>query len=96
MVELAVHGDSSKLRITIAGAGEKQARLMEALQECAEGRCTCPTSQYEKLQAVDISRDEDQVGITLTAKTGDAIDRRAIDKCLEYIATQISTEPDQR
>ena len=90
MVVFAVHGDSAKLHITIGDTGGTQAQLTKALQECAEGRCTCPTSQYEKLQAVDISQDANQVRVTLTAKAGEAIDRKAIDKCLEYSAAQVS------
>jgi hypothetical protein len=92
MIKFAVQGDGAKLHITISGAAGKQAELSNALQECAEGRCTCPTSQYEKLQSVDISQNDDKVQVTLTAKAGEAIERQAIDRCLEYTASQVSGE----
>lgn len=87
-MKYSVAGNKSTLRIEIESDGEKQHKLMEALQECAEGRCTCPTNQYEKLQAIDIAPGAKALNVTLTAKPGEAIDRAAIDKCLEYTATQ--------
>jgi hypothetical protein len=92
MVDFAVRGNSSRLKITIGGASGKQTELGKALQECVEGRCTCPTSQYEKLQSVDIAHDSNNVYVTLSAKAGEAIDREAIDKCLEYTAQQVGGE----
>ncbi len=79
---------ASTLLIKIDDVGNKQAELMGALQECAEGRCACPTSQYEKLQSVDIAAGPDTISVTLTPRTGESIDRRAIEKCLEYTAGQ--------
>ena len=92
MVEFAVRGGSSKLQITIGGASGKQAKLAQALQECAEGRCTCPTSQYEKLDSVTIAQDPNNVQVTLTARAGETIDRDAISRCLEYTAGRVSGE----
>lgn len=92
MVDVTVSGNSEKLQIAIGNAGGKHASLAKALQECAEGRCTCPTSQYERLQSVDIAQDPNHVYVTLTAKSGEAIDRSAIDKCLEYTLAQVGGE----
>ncbi len=86
MAKFVVREDGPKLRITIDAAREDQAAVLGALQECAQGRCTCPTSQYEKLDSVDIAAGPESVSVVLTPKAGDAIDRDAIDKCLEYTA----------
>jgi hypothetical protein len=83
---------ASKLNIKIDDVGDKQAKLMGALQECAEGRCTCPTPQYEKLQQIDIQPTATGVDVTLTPKPGESIDREAIDKCLEYTARQLERD----
>lgn len=85
----SVSGSETKLHIAIDQVGLKQGVLMEALQECAESRCTCPTPQYQKLQAVEIRQGPDAVNVTLTAKAGETIDRLAIDSCLEYTASQL-------
>ncbi len=77
---------ASKLSIRLEDVGSKQAELMGALRDCAEGRCTCPTPQYEKLHNIDIQATPTGVDVTLTPKPGESIDREAIDKCLEYTA----------
>jgi len=82
----------SKLHIEIDDVANKQAELMGALQECAEGRCTCPTRQYEKLQEINIQPTPTGVNVTLTPKPGESIDRNAIDKCLEYTARQLAKD----
>jgi len=92
MPKFDVTQSASKLRIRIGDAGEKRAQLMSALQECAEGRCTCPTSQYEKLQEIDIRPTPTGVDVTLTPKPGESIDREAIDKCLEYTDQRVSKD----
>ncbi len=86
MVKVNVSEDGAGLRIKIDQLGTKQAKVLEALQECSEGRCTCPTSQYEKLESVEIAPADDGINIALKPKSGETIDRQAIDKCLEYTA----------
>ena len=92
MPKFKVTQAASKLRIKIGDVGGKQAELMGALQECAEGRCTCPTPQYEKLQEISIQPTPTGVNVTLTPKPGESIDREAIDKCLEYTARQLEKD----
>lgn len=84
MARFRIFDKASKLHIEIEGTGKEQGAVLGALKECAEGRCACPTTQYEKLQSVDIAPGKDSIGIVLTAKAGETIDRQAIDRCLEY------------
>ena len=86
MAKFVIRESGPKLRITIDEVGNDPSAVLGALQECAQGRCTCPTSQYEKLESVDIAPGQDSVNIVLTPKAGETIDREAIDKCLEYTA----------
>ena len=84
--------DAAKLHIRIdeVGSRQRQAQLLQALQECKEGRCTCPTNQYERLDAIEITPGDTAIDITLTPKAGESIDRQAIDRCLEYTADKLS------
>lgn len=84
MPKTSITQDADKLHIAIEQVGDRKDRVLEALQECAEGRCTCPTNQYEQLQTIEISAKGDGVEITLTPKPGEVIDRQAIDQCLDY------------
>ena len=92
MVEFKVIDGDDALRIGITGLGDRKPEVLNALQECAQGRCTCPTSQYEKLQSVDITQGPDGIDVALVPRAGEAIDRHAIDKCLEYTAAQLAAK----
>jgi hypothetical protein len=39
------------------GNGEE---VLGAFQQCQEGRCACPTTQYEKLQTLDMEDRENE------------------------------------
>ncbi|MEJ2450837.1 MAG: hypothetical protein P8047_09215 [Gammaproteobacteria bacterium] len=45
-----IESNESGLDIKISEANDKQ-KLMQAFQECQEGRCSCPTQEYTKLGA---------------------------------------------
>jgi len=70
-MKYSVQGDGSNLKITVKEVGDKQADLMKELNECAEGRCSCPTPQYAKVQEIRVAPSADQVIVTLTAKPGE-------------------------
>jgi hypothetical protein len=89
MAKFNVSKERSKLHIKIDETGSDQAAVLSALKECAEGRCTCPTSQYEKLESVDIAPGKDSIDIVLTPRAGETIDRQAIDNCLEYTSGKV-------
>ena len=88
MIEFKVVASGDALRIGITGLGDRKPEVLNALQECAQGRCTCPTSQYEKLQSVDVTAGAEDIQVALVPKAGETIDREAIDRCLEYTAAQ--------
>jgi hypothetical protein len=79
-----VFEEATRLHIAIDQIDGDRAAVMKALQECAEGRCACPTTQYARLQGIELAPSEGGVSITLTPKQGEVIDRQAIDRCLEY------------
>jgi hypothetical protein len=85
----SVKGDGSTVNITVKEVGNKQADLMKELNECAEGRCSCPTPQYAKVQKMQIASTADQLVVTLTAKPGETIDQADIDKCLDHTTRKV-------
>lgn len=88
MVKFTVLKSGEGLQIKIGELAGKESTVLNALQECAEGRCTCPTSQYEKLQSVEMTPGRDEIRVALMPKAGEVIDRQAIKKCLEYTAAE--------
>src|SRR5574337_564555 len=88
-VKYSVESGGANVKIMIAKVGSKQADLMKELNECAEGRCSCPTDQYAKVESIQIAPGEDHLHITLKAKPGETIDQGDIKKCLEHTTEKV-------
>ncbi len=89
-MKYAIKSKPQGLEIKVKGLGDQQQRVLESLQECATGKCKCPTNQYEKLQAIKISPTSDSVSIELKAKAGETVEKSDIEKCLAYTAEQVA------
>lgn len=89
-MEYKIFEEVSKLSIKVEKLAGNQDKVLAALQECAEGRCSCPTNQYEKLDSIDILPGKDSINITLETKAGESIDSAEIDKCLQYTVEKSS------
>ena len=60
------------------------------LGECQAGQCSCPTNEYEKVEAMDVESSADAIAIRLRAKPGTEFDTREIETCLHYTVTKVS------
>lgn len=69
--------------------GEKD-KLLEAFQECSEGRCTCPTQEYEKVESLNITRTDKVIQLSIKSKENTVINTDEIEKCLEYTRDKVS------
>ncbi|WP_298827169.1 hypothetical protein [uncultured Piscinibacter sp.] len=88
-MEHTVEKTESGLRITAVVDTDKQAALLEAFSKCASGTCSCPTPQYDKLQAMDVQARHGVVSVELTAKPGEVIDTADVEHCLDHTAKQL-------
>ena len=70
----------------------KHEKLLDAFQECQEGRCTCPTQEYSKLKSLEIETDEDTIRLKLKSKPDEKFDQSEIGKCLEYTKGKVMDE----
>ena len=76
--------------INITELDGKKEELLEAFQECSEGRCTCPTQEYEKMETLNIVNTEKIIQLSIKSKDNEVIDIKEIEKCLEYTKKQVS------
>ena len=73
--ELSVEIDSSSLNNT---------QLLEAFQRCREGRCDCPTDEYDKLESMRVDQAAERISLSLKAKPGQSIAKAAVAVCLDH------------
>jgi hypothetical protein len=76
------------LDIMITDVEGKEGQLLEAFQECQEGRCSCPTNEYKKLESLRVEVGDGRIDLRLTAKSGQALDETEIERCLDYTEKQ--------
>ena len=86
-----IKSDAEGLTIEISETQGKNARLVVAFQECQEGRCSCPTKEYKKLESLTIEQAEDKINLRLIAKKSQGFDSAEIEKCLKFTERKISS-----
>ena len=87
-----VESAENEVNIEVTETKENQDKLLQAFQECQEGRCTCPTQEYSKLDSLVIESDEDTIKLKLKSKPDVKFDESEIGKCLEYTKGKLMDE----
>lgn len=83
------------INISVSDIKEKNDKLLEAFQECKEGRCSCPTEEYMNMESLEIKNDGDDFLLHLKAKKGSKINKSEINKCLDYTAERVEHDNDK-
>ena len=52
------------IEINITEIKGKKEDLLEAFQECSEGRCSCPTQEYGKVETLNIIDNEKSIQLS--------------------------------
>ena len=79
-----VKTSSEGLTIEVAESSGQQEQLLAEVQACQEGRCACPTNEYEKLDSLNIEAASGKVRLSLKAKSGHVLDGSEIQTCLDH------------
>lgn len=89
-MEAKIKETEQGIEIDVTDLEGKKAQLLEAFQECSEGRCTCPTQEYKKVEAMEVSDGEDEIQLSIKAKDDEKIDTAEIEKCLDYTKKRVA------
>ena len=82
----AIDTTDAGVRITAEATGASQKALLDELAKCAAGTCSCPSTQYDKLAAIEVSAGESAVTVDLKVKPGESVDLADIERCLDHTA----------
>ena len=85
-----VEESGNEIKIEISETKGKHKMLLESFKECQEGRCTCPTQEYSKLESLEIEKEADAIRLRLKSKPGEEFDIAKINKCLEYTRNKVA------
>ncbi len=87
-----VESNENGININVSESKGKQEKLLEAFRECQEGRCSCPTEEYSKLDSLEIESSENSIHLKLKSKPDEHFDHKEINKCLEYTKAKVMAE----
>lgn len=88
MTQYEISDGGSGVTIELTGTCGSQDELLVAFGECQTGQCSCPTEEYQKVDAMDVEASTDAITIRLHAKPDTELDTDAIAACLDYTVTQ--------
>ena len=75
--------------IEVSEVAGKETQLLAAFRECQAGRCTCPTNEYAKLDALELDQSPGALRLRLKAREGEAFDQAEIERCLEHTGQRV-------
>ena len=80
---------AQEVEIKVGGVEGQEQQLLDAFQECQEGRCTCPTQEYQKLDSLQVEQVNGEINLRLKPKKGAEFDQVEIERCLAHTAARI-------
>ena len=87
------HAGDDEVTTDLVDTAEGAPQVLEALQECQEGRCRCPTDQYERLAGMDIATRGGAMRVRLRPRAGKRLDMDALRLCLDYTGQRAESDP---
>ncbi len=90
-MEAKIKPTDTGIQIDVTRLEGKKDQLLEAFQECSEGRCTCPTQEYQKVETLQVIDTGDAIQLSIIAKKDEHLDTAEIQKCLDHTKKRISS-----
>lgn len=86
-----VNERTDRVEMRVTETGDRTPQLLASMQECQDGRCECPTDQYDLLEAMDVQVGDDDITVTLRPRPGQRLDVGELKTCLHYTVTKAET-----
>lgn len=84
-----ISNSKSELVIDIEIPDKHKEKLLEEFGNCQQGKCSCPTEEYKKLESLTVETNENKVFLTLKPKLDQNFDINEINKCLNYTSNKV-------
>lgn len=84
MAGYRIEKKTAGVEIELSDVGDKREALLSAFNDCAEGRCSCPTNEYDKVASMTVAGGEDRIEIKLEAKPESEFQVSEITHCLAH------------
>ncbi len=82
------------VEIRLRQTGGHTPRLLASFQDCQQGRCGCPTDQYDRLENMTVHTGADDLAIQLRPRAGERLDIGQLQECLDYTIAEAERDTD--
>lgn len=89
MAEYEIAKGDTGVDIRLTGVAGREVALLDAFRDCKEGRCSCPSDEYEKVDRMDFAATTEGVSIRLEARAGAELDPDEISRCLDHTVQKV-------
>ena len=89
MAHYRITEEKSGVGVEVTEVGDSAEKLLQAIGACQEGRCSCPTDEYQKLASLDIDQSADGIRLRLEAKPGETFGTSEIAACLDHTINRL-------
>lgn len=89
LMKYKINQNENGIDISVDEVKNDKQKLLEAFRECQEGRCSCPTEEYKKLDSLEIEQNGDGIQLRLKSRQGEMIDKAEIEKCMDYTTKRV-------
>ena len=93
MREMKINQVTGGVRVELVGVGHEKDVLLETLGSCADGSCACSSTEYEKVQSLQISSSADDITLDIAVKPGETIDAHCINECIDAARAESRSTP---
>lgn len=83
-MEIKAKQNNSHLVVELKNISDKD-DVIEMLQSCAEGACSCSSDEYTKVETMQILSGPSSIQLNISVKAGEVIDVNCISECLTPI-----------
>lgn len=88
-MDYLIRSRGEALHVDIPEPGEYRTRLLESVTLCSQGKCECPTDEYQKLAEFEVEERNGAIAFDLMARDGEQLDPVEIAKCLDWTIEHI-------
>ena len=78
------------IKISVTDIKEKSGEVLKAFQDCKDGKCSCKSSEYEKVESFEVKTNSSGVELSIKAKNDEVIDSGEIENCLQHTKEKLS------
>ncbi len=77
------------LIINIEVPDKSKEKLLEEFSSCQQGKCSCPTEEYKKLESLSVVSSVNNISLILNQKADQSFDINEINKCLSFTIEKV-------